>query len=71
MADTVDLLLSIALGLGLAAATGLRVFVPLFLASVLAHFNVGGIDLRMNMAWLGDLPVVMTLGVAMVLEVMA
>ena len=71
MADTVDLLLSIALGLGLAAATGLRVFVPLFLASVLAHFNVGGIDLRENMAWLGDLPVVITLGVATVLEVMA
>ena len=71
MADTVDILLSIALGLGLAAATGLRVFLPLFLASVLAHFEVGDIDLRANMAWLGDLPVVIALGVATVLEVMA
>jgi hypothetical protein len=71
MADTVDIVLSIALGLGLAAATGLRVFLPLFLASVLAHFDVGDIDLRANMAWLGDLPVVIALGVATVLEVMA
>ena len=71
MADTVDILLSIALGLGLAAATGLRVFLPLFLASLLAHFDVGDIDLRANMAWLGDLPVVIALGVATVLEVMA
>ena len=37
---------------------------PLFLASLLDNFDVGDIDLRANMAWLGDLPVVIALGVA-------
>jgi hypothetical protein len=71
MEHLADILLSIALGLGLAAATGLRVFLPLFLASVLAHFDVGGIGLRENMAWLSSWPAMVALGVATVLELVA
>lgn len=66
-----DILLSIALGLGLAAATGLRVFLPLFMASALAHFDVGGIGLRENMDWLSSWPAMVALGVATVLELVA
>jgi hypothetical protein len=71
MEHLADILLSIALGLGLAAATGLRVFLPLFLASVLAHFDVGGIGLRENMAWLSSWPAMVALAVATVLELVA
>lgn len=66
-----DILLSMALGLGLAAATGLRVFLPLFLASVLAHFDVGGIGLRESMTWLSSWPAMIALGVATVVELVA
>jgi len=71
MEHLADILLSIALGLGMAAATGLRVFLPLFLASVLAHFDLGGIGLREGMAWLSSWPAMVALAVATVLELVA
>lgn len=68
LADTV---LSVALGIALAAACGLRVFLPLFVASVFAHFDVGGVGLRDGFGWLGDTPAMVALGVATVMEVLA
>ena len=60
---------SIALGIGLAAAVGFRVFLPLLIASIAAH--TGHIHLDANFAWLGSLPAMTMLGVAAVVEVLA
>ena len=39
------------LGLGLAAASGLRIFVPLLMAALAAKFQLFGIELNESMAW--------------------
>src|SRR5579859_2626458 len=64
-----DIAVSIALGIGLAAATGLRVFLPLLLASVAAY--TGHLHLNDNFAWLSSLPAVIMLAIAAVTEVLA
>lgn len=61
--------LSIALGIGLAAATGFRVFLPLLIAALAAHF--GHLPLNDSFAWLASVPALVTLGTAAVLETFA
>ncbi|MGB0416065.1 MAG: DUF4126 domain-containing protein [Coraliomargarita sp.] len=67
---------AIVVGVGLAAACGFRVFVPLFVASLAANTGVdafGGVNfaemLGENYTWLGSTPVTIALGVATALEV--
>ncbi len=60
---------SIALGIGLAAATGFRVFMPLLVASAAAYS--GHLPLGASFAWLGTLPALIMLAVAALVEVMA
>lgn len=55
------------LGIGLAAAAGLRIFVPLLALALAARF--GGLELAPSFAWLGTLPAVVALAVAAVIEV--
>jgi hypothetical protein len=69
MDGTLAPLLSIALGIGLAAATGFRVFVPLLVAGLAAH--AGYIPLADGFQWLASTPALVTLGTAAVLEVLA
>jgi Domain of unknown function (DUF4126) len=64
-----EIAVSIALGVGLAAAVGFRVFVPLLIASIAAY--AGHLHLSDSFAWLGTLPAVITMGVAAVVEVAA
>ena len=64
-----DLALSVALGVGLAAATGLRLFLPMLVASAAAYS--GHLPLSENFAWLGTLPALILLGVAAVVEILA
>ena len=64
-----DLALSVALGVGLAAATGLRLFLPMLVASAAAY--TGHLPLSENFAWLGTLPAIILLGVAAAVEVLA
>jgi hypothetical protein len=64
-----DTALSIALGIGLAAAVGFRVFLPLLVASVAAWS--GHLHLDAHFAWLGSLTAVTMLGVAALVEVLA
>ncbi len=64
-----DILLSIALGIGLAAAVGLRVFLPLLVLAVAAYNDF--VDLAPSFAWLATLPAIVMLGVAAVIEVLA
>jgi hypothetical protein len=62
-----EVALSIALGVGLAAAVGLRVFVPLLVVSVAAYS--GHLPLSPGFAWLGSAPALLMLSVAALLEV--
>jgi uncharacterized protein DUF4126 len=64
-----DTALSIALGVGLAAATGFRVFLPLLVASIAAY--TGHLHLGANFGWLGTPTAMVMLGVAAVVEVLA
>lgn len=63
--------LSIMLGIGLAAACGLRVFLPLFMASLFTHFNVAGIGLNESFAWMGSWPSMIALGIATIIELVS
>ncbi len=65
----IDTALSIALGIGLAAAVGFRVFLPLAIASVAAY--TGHLNLSEGFAWLGTPAAMIMLGVAAVVEVLA
>lgn len=58
---------SIAAGLGLAAACGFRVFVPLLIAGVASR--TGHLPLADGFAWLGSWPALLGLGVATVSEI--
>ena len=61
--------LSIALGIGLAAATGLRVFLPLLVAAIAARADI--IPLADSFSWLASTPALLTLGTAAVFETLA
>ena len=64
-----DLALSIALGVGLAAATGFRVFLPMLVVSVAAY--TGYLPLGESFAWLATPSALIMLGVAAVMEILA
>ncbi len=63
---TAEMIISICLGIGLAASTGFRVFVPLFGLSLAAYFGI--IPLNETWAWVGSLSALIILGVASVVE---
>jgi len=62
-------LLGIALGIGLAAATGFRIFVPLLIAGLAARF--GYLPLGDGFQWLASSTALFTLGTAAVFEMLA
>jgi hypothetical protein len=64
-----DLGLSIALGIGLAAATGLRLFLPMLIVSAAAY--AGYLPLSENFAWLATPAALILLGVAAIVEILA
>lgn len=64
-----DTAVSIALGIGLAAAVGFRVFVPLLVASIAAY--TGHLHPDANFAWLGSVTAMTMLGVAALVEILA
>jgi hypothetical protein len=64
-----DLGLSVALGVGLAAATGLRLFLPMLVVSVAAY--AGYLPLSDNFAWLATPAAVVLLSVAALVEILA
>jgi hypothetical protein len=64
-----DFLVSIALGVGLAAAVGFRVFLPLLITSIAAY--AGYIPVSDGFAWLASPAAVIMLGVAALAEVLA
>lgn len=60
-------LLSVAAGLGLAAATGLRVFLPMLLAGFAAR--LGFLPLSPGFEWIASVPALATLSLAALLEI--
>jgi hypothetical protein len=64
-----DLAVSIALGVGLAAATGLRLFLPMLVVSAAAY--TGHLSLSENFAWLATPPALILLSVAALVEILA
>lgn len=63
----IETILSICLGLGLSAATGFRIFVPLLVVNVAAR--VGLLSLAPSFEWVGGTPALVTFGLATALEV--
>jgi hypothetical protein len=70
-APLVSLILPAFLGLGIAAATGLRTFLPITMLAFAAHFGLFGTTLNSHMAWLGSTPFLVGLSVATVAELAA
>jgi len=62
-----DALIPLAIGLGLAAATGFRVFVPLLAASIAAHG--GHLEMADGFQWIGSTGAMIAFGTATLLEV--
>lgn len=59
------------LGLGLAASTGLKTFVPLLTLAVAARFHLFGVALGGPFAWLGSTAALVALGIATAAELAA
>jgi hypothetical protein len=64
-----ETLVSVAVGIGLAAAAGFRVFVPLLVVAVAAR--TGHLPLADEFSWLATTPALVTLGTATILEILA
>ncbi|MEM1339547.1 MAG: DUF4126 domain-containing protein [Bacteroidota bacterium] len=66
---TSETVISIFLGVGLAASAGFRVFLPLFALSLAGFFEVW--ELNASWQWIGSLAAVLTFGIATVVEIFA
>ncbi|MEQ8420780.1 uncharacterized protein DUF4126 [Arenibacter algicola] len=66
---TFETVLSIFLGIGLAASVGFRIFLPLFALSLAAYFGVW--QLNENWEWVGSMAALITFGVATIVEIFA
>lgn len=72
MLDSIPVLpyvLSAFIGIGLAAATGFRVFLPMFAVSLASY--MGWIPMSSQFEWLSGLPTLITTGIATVVEILA
>ncbi len=72
MADQIPYLpylLSAFIGIGLAAASGFRVFLPMFTVSLASY--MGWIPMSESFEWLAGLPTLITTGIAMIFEILA
>lgn len=64
-----ETILSIFLGIGLASASGFRVFLPLFALSLASYFHIW--ELNENWQWIAGIPALITLGIATIAEIFA
>lgn len=62
-------IISIFLGVGLAASVGFRVFLPLFTLSLAGYYNI--IPLNESWNWIASTSAIITLGIATLLEIFA
>lgn len=64
-----EVITAVALGVGLAASCGFRVFVPLLVASIAARTGV--FPLNESFQWLAGWPAIISFGTATVIEIFA
>jgi hypothetical protein len=64
-----DTVLSILIGLGLSAACGFRVFVPLLVMSLASRASVGHLELGAGFDWISSTPALLAFSVATALEI--
>ncbi len=64
-----EILTAIALGVGLAASCGFRVFVPMLVASIAAHFGI--FPVQEGFQWLASWPAMLCFGTATIFEILA
>jgi len=62
-----EILLTILMGIGLSAASGFRIFIPLLVVSI-ASFT-GNLALADSFSWIGTLPALITFSIATVFEI--
>ena len=62
-------ILSAFIGIGLAAASGFRVFLPMFAVSLASY--MGWIPMNEHFLWLAGLPTLITTGIATIVEILA
>ncbi len=67
--STWSYILSAFIGIGLAAASGFRVFMPMFAVSLASYMH--WINMPTNFEWLSGLPTLITTGIAMIVEIAA
>lgn len=65
--DYIELAISICLGIGLAAAVGFRIFLPLLVLSLASYYEI--IPLNESWQWAGSLAAILTLGIATLIEI--
>ena len=61
-----EIIISVFLGIGLAAAVGFRIFLPLLILSVAGYYEV--IPLNESWQWVGSMAAIITMAVAAVIE---
>ena len=66
---TTETIISVFLGIGLAASVGFRIFLPLFALSIASYFNVW--ELNESWQWIGSMTALVILGVATLVEIFA
>lgn len=64
-----DVIAAVALGVGLAASCGFRVFVPMLVASIAAHLGI--LPVQEGFQWLASWPAMICFGTATVFEIVA
>ena len=65
--ETIEIIGSICLGVGLAAAVGFRVFLPLLILSVAGYF--GYLPLTEDWSWVGSITAIIALAAATIIEI--
>lgn len=64
--ENVEIVISVFLGIGLAAAVGFRVFLPLLILSVAGYYDY--IPLNESWQWIGSMTSIIVLGIATLIE---
>ena len=66
---SIETISAVALGIGLSASAGFRVFIPLLVAGLASHFGI--LSLGDSFQWMSSTPALICFGVASILEVLA
>jgi len=64
-----ETIISILIGIGLAASVGFRIFVPLFVLSLASFYTI--IPLNESWQWIGSSTAIIILGIATIVEILA